>query len=81
MERGGIDLLSLTETRRTKIFSNNQHGYDVRRAAERPSRANRAQGGVGMGTQDQLNGREREVTRFHRMNMVSCERVRMMSDG
>ena len=81
MERSGLDLRSLTETTRTETCPNNRRGYDVRRAAARPSCAEGAQGGVGVGSQDQLNGRGSESTRFHGKNVVSCEIVQMVSDG
>ena len=81
VERRGLDLWTLTETTRTETLPNNRQGYDVRGAAVLPARAKGAQGGVGVGSPDHLNGRGSEATRFHGTNMVSYESVRMVSDG
>ena len=80
-ERVRLDLWSMTETIWTETCNNNRRGCDVRRAAVLPSHANEAQGGVGLGPRDQLNGREIEVTRFHGKNVVIYKSVQMASDG
>ena len=49
VERGGLDLMSLTETIQTKACSKNWRGYDIMCAAARPSRASGAKGGKGVG--------------------------------
>ena len=79
VERGGLDLWSLTETSRTEACTNNRRGHDVRHTAACLHRTDGAQGGMGMGAQDPINGRVKEATRFYRMNVASCERVHMVS--
>ena len=52
----------------------------MRRAAECPYHVNGEEGGVGLGPQDHLNGRYREVTHFHETNVLICESMRMVPD-
>ena len=59
---------------------NKRQGYNVRRAAARPSHAEGAQGGVGVGSRYQINGRADKSMRFHGRNVEICESVRMVSD-
>ena len=81
VERGGLDIWSLMETSQMKTCPKNRWGYDVRPAAARPFHANIAQGGVGLGSQYQLNGKGGEATRSHRTDVVVCESVQKVSDG
>ena len=60
-----MDLWSLTKTTRTETCLDNRWGYNVRRAAACPYRADGSQGDVGVGSRYQINGRGGESTRFH----------------
>ena len=53
-------------------------GFEVRCGAPI---AEGLQGGVGVGPQAQLNGRESESMRFHGTYVVTCESLRIVSDG
>ena len=81
VERTGLDLWSLMDTSKTKTCPNNWQGYDARCAASRPSHAEGAQGGVGVGSQDHINRKGGESTRLHGTNVGSCESVQMVSNG
>ena len=81
VERGGLDLWSLTETSRTEACTNNRRGHDVRHTAACLHRTDGAQGGMGMGAQDQINGRGRDATCFQRKHVVIYNSVRMVPDG
>ena len=74
MERGGFDVMLLTETKiRSEAYSQNFLGYDVTCSAARPSSAGEAQGRVGIVTRERTVGWGIDFTRYHGPNVVSCE--------
>ena len=76
-----MDLWYLMEIFQTETGPNSCQGYNVRRDAMIPYRVNGAQGGVGLGSQDQINGRGRDATCFQRKHVVIYNSVRMVPDG
>ena len=75
-----LNLMSLMETIRMEVCSNNQQGYGVNCSAPRPYRASGSQVGEGLRLQDRPNEWGNKSTRFHRLNVVSCEIVWKVSE-
>ena len=66
----------LTETKiQTKAYNHNQLGYNVTCLVARISSAGGAQGSVGLVTREQPDEWGIESTRFHGLNVVSCNIV------
>ena len=76
VERGGFDMMLLTETKiQSEAYSHIRLGDDVTRLMERPSNSGGAQGSFGLVMREQPVGWGIESTRYHGTNVVSCEIV------
>ena len=76
MERGGFDVMLLTEMKiQLKKYSHNQLGYAITWSAARPSSARGSRGGVGLVTRERPVEWGIESTYYHSPNVVSCDIV------
>ena len=76
VERGGLDVMLLTEAKiHTELYSHNHLGYNVTCSKAHSYSNGVAWGGVGLVTREWPDGWGIESTRFHGPNVVSCEIV------